>query len=119
MHLRRNAIRRSGRLDPLLDVVRALARPELDDAKVSKTVLVKRIFLDDGFDFSPALAHGEDDPAHPRYLSTRDEEIPGGVILLQEPDVRGHVRVDLAEVGLIGELDDEHRRRACIKRRAT
>src|SRR5262249_18462803 len=65
----------SGRLDPLLNVVRALARAELDDAKVGEAVHVKRVFLDDGFDFPPALAHGEDDAAIARDLSARNEEI--------------------------------------------
>jgi hypothetical protein len=104
-------------LDPFLNVVRPLAGSELDDAKVSETVLVKRIFLDDGFDILPTLAHGQDDPAISRYLSTRDEEIAGGVVLLQEPDVRGHVRVNFSEVGLVGKFDDELVDLACIRPR--
>jgi hypothetical protein len=36
------------------------------------------------------------------------EKIAGSVIFLQEPDVRAHVRVDLAQVGLVDEFDDEH-----------
>src|SRR5258705_9669410 len=59
---------RSGRLDSFLNVVRSLTDPELDDAKVSEIVVVERIFLEDGLDFRPTLAHGQDDPAISRYL---------------------------------------------------
>ena len=62
--------------NPFLDVVRALAGAELDDPEVGETVHVKRILLDDGFDVPPALADGQDDPAVPRYLSTRDQKAP-------------------------------------------
>jgi hypothetical protein len=92
-----------------------LAGSELDDAKVSEIVFVKRIFLDDGFDIPPTLAHGQDDPAISRYFSTRDEEIAGRVVLPQESDVRSHVRVNFPEVGLVGKFDDEHGDPACIK----
>jgi hypothetical protein len=95
-------------LDPLLNVLSTLTRAELDDAKFGETVLVKRIFPDDRFDLAPTLANGEDDPAIARNLAARDEEITGSVVLLQEPDVRGHVRVDFREVGLVDEFDDEH-----------
>jgi hypothetical protein len=37
------------------------------------------------------------------------------VVLLQEPDMRGHVRVNFPNVGLVDKLDDEHRDPACIK----
>jgi hypothetical protein len=37
----------SGVRDPLRDVVRALAGPELDDAKVRQAVLVERVLADD------------------------------------------------------------------------
>jgi hypothetical protein len=102
------AVCRSVLLDPFLNVVRALAGSELDDPKVGEAVLAKRIFLDDGFDLPSADADGQDDPAISRYLSTRDEKIAGSVVLLQENDVRGHVRVDFGEVGLVGKFDDEH-----------
>lgn len=49
--------------DPLRDVVRPLAGAELDDAEARETVLVKRVFADDGFDLLPALADRQDDPA--------------------------------------------------------
>jgi hypothetical protein len=106
-------------LDPLLNVERSLAGAELDDPKVRKPVLEKWIFLDDGFDLQSILANGQDDPAISRYLSTRDQEIAGGVVLLQENDVRGHVRVNFGEVGLVGKLDDEHSRSAWINHTAS
>jgi hypothetical protein len=61
-----------------------LAGSELNDPKVGEIVLVKRIFLDDGFDVLPALADGQNDPAIARYLSARDQEVTGRVVLLQE-----------------------------------
>ncbi len=88
----------------------ALARSELNDAKIREAMRVKRVFLDDGLDLLPILAHGQDDPSVPRDFSARDEEMSGSVILVQKRDVRGHVRVDLGEVDLVRELDDEHRR---------
>jgi hypothetical protein len=95
--------------DPFLNVVRALAGTELDDPEVSEVVLVKRIFPDDGFDLLSTIANGHDDPAISRDLSTRDQEIPGSIILLQEHDVRGHVGVNFCELGLVDKFDDEHR----------
>src|SRR5438132_12684356 len=106
---------RSRRLDTVLNIVRLLAGPELDDAKVCETVEVEGIFLDDGFDLLPIPAHSQDDPTLSWYLSARDEEIAGGVVLLQETDVRSHVHVDLLEAGLVNELDDEHRRQPASK----
>jgi hypothetical protein len=79
---------RSTALDPLRNVVRPLACPELDDAKVGEPVLVKRVFSNDGFDLLPALADRQDDPAVSRYFPGGNEKIAGGVVLLQEPDVR-------------------------------
>jgi len=43
-------------VDPLLNIVRALAGAELDDAEVGEAVRVKRIFLDDRLDLLPAFA---------------------------------------------------------------
>jgi hypothetical protein len=60
----------------------------------------------------PRPADGQDDPAISLYFSTRDQEIAGGVVLLQENDARGHVRVNFGEVRLVGKLDDEHSRSA-------
>ena len=96
--------------DSFREIVCTLARSELNDAKIREAVRVKRVFLDDGLDLLPILAHGQDDPSVPRDLSARDEEISGSVILVQKRDVRGHVRVDFGEVNLVRELDDEHRR---------
>jgi hypothetical protein len=48
-----------------------------------------------------------------RDLAARYQEIAGGVVPLEEGDVRGHVLVDLGEVGLVDELDDEHDRLVC------
>jgi hypothetical protein len=47
---------------------------------------------------SARSADSQDDPAISRYLSTRDQEVAGTVILLQERDVSGHVRVNFGEV---------------------
>jgi hypothetical protein len=101
--------------DPFLNVVRALAGSELDDPKVGEAVLVKRIFLDEGFDLPSAGADGQDDPAVSRDLPTRDQKIAGSIVLLQENDMRGHVRVDFGEGDLVGKFDDEHGRSACLK----
>jgi hypothetical protein len=98
-----------------LNVVGSLTGPELDDAKVSETVFVKRIFPDDGFDFPSTLAHGQDDPAVSRDFSTRDEEVAGSVVFPQETDVSGHVHINLAEVALVREFDDEHSDRVCMR----
>src|SRR6266705_278715 len=64
---------RSGPLNPFLNVVGALTGSELDDPKVREAVLVKRIFLDDGFDLPSTLADGQDDPAISWYLSARGQ----------------------------------------------
>ena len=96
------------RVDPLLNVVGALARSELDDAKVGEPAGNERIVLNDRLDLLPALADREDDPAISRDLSARHEKIAGGILLIEEGDVRGHVLVDFCEVGLVNELDDEH-----------
>jgi hypothetical protein len=100
--------RRSVPLEPFLNVVRALTGSELDDPKVCEAVHVKRIFGDDRFYLAATLPDRQDDPAVSRYLSTGDEEIAGSVILLQEVDVRGHVRVNFGEVRLVDKFDDEH-----------
>src|SRR5450631_3087159 len=96
--------------DSFREIVCTLARSELNDAKIREAVRVKRVFLHDGLDLLPILAHGQDDPSVPRDFSARDEEMSGSVILVQKRDVRGHVRVDFGEVDLVRELDDEHRR---------
>jgi hypothetical protein len=83
--------------DPLLDIVSALAGAELDDPEVGETMRMERIFLDNRFDVLTTLADRQDNPAISRDLSTRDQEIAGSVILLQEDDVRGHPRVDFGE----------------------
>src|SRR5947208_3811336 len=98
------------RLDALLNILGLLAGPELDDAEISQPVLAEGIFPDYGFDLLQVLAHRQDDPAFPRYLSPRDEEVAGRIILVQEADVRPHVCVDVLEAGLVDELDDEHGR---------
>jgi hypothetical protein len=41
--------------------------------------------------------------------------VSGGVVLFQEPDVSGHVRINGGEIGLVDKFDDEHGRPACIK----
>jgi hypothetical protein len=104
-------------LDPFLNVIRALAGAELDDPKIGETMLVKWIFLDDDFDLPPARADSQYDPAISRYLSTRDQEIAGSIVLLQEKDMGGHVRVNVGEGDLVGKFDNKHGRSACMKHR--
>lgn len=101
-------------VDPLLNVVSALARSEFDDPKVREIVLVKGILLDDGFDLPTTLADGQNDSAISRYFPARDQEIAGSVVLLQEQDMRGHVRVNFGEIRLIDQLNDEHSRPTCM-----
>jgi hypothetical protein len=108
VRLTQRSARLHGSTDQLLNVVRALTCSKLDNAKIGETELVKRVFLDDGLDLFPALAHSEDDASIPRYLSSRDQEIARGIILFQKGDVRAHVGVDLGEARFVGELDDEH-----------
>lgn len=95
-------------LDACLNIVGALARSELDDAKVGETVDVERIFGDDGLNLRAAVGDGEDDAAVTRDLPAGDEEIAGSVVLLKKPDVRPHLRVDPREVGFVDEFDHKH-----------
>jgi hypothetical protein len=95
-------------MDPCLDVVCALARSKLNDAKVGEPALVERVLTDDAFDVLSALAHCHDDSTISWYLSARDQKIAGSVVFLQENDMRGHARVDLSEADLVREFDDEH-----------
>src|SRR5439155_11060406 len=101
--------------DPFLDVAGLLARAKLDDASVGEAARAEGILPDDGFDLPPALAHRHDDSAVARDLAARDEKVACGVVLLQEPDMRRHVGVDLVERGFVDHLDDEHRARASPK----
>src|SRR5437868_7564453 len=101
----------SRRRDALLNILGLLAGPELDDAEMSQPVLAEGIFPDYGLDLLQVLAHRQDDPAFPRYLSPRDEEVAGRIILVQEADVRPHVCVDVLEAGLVDELDDRSEER--------
>ena len=96
------------RVDAFLNVVRALARAELDDAEVGEAVRVERIFTDDSVDLFAALANRQDDAAVTRDFSSRDDKVPRRVILLQELHVRRHVRVDFCKFSFVNELDDEH-----------
>ena len=84
-------------VNPLRKVIGALARSELNDAKVGQPVPVKRILLDDGLDVLPVPTRRHDDSAVSRDLPARDHEIAGRVVLLQECDVRLHVRIDFRE----------------------
>src|SRR5688572_7018349 len=95
-------------VDPLLNVVRALAGAELDNAKIGETVDVEGILADDFFDLPSILPHRQNDSARPRNLPARDEEVACRVVLLQESHVRRHLRVDLGQVSLVGQFDDEH-----------
>ena len=54
--------------------------------------------LHDRLDLVAALADRENDAAVARNLAPRDEERPGGVVLLQERHMRAHLRVDLRRV---------------------
>src|SRR6185369_808551 len=106
---------RSRGLYAILYVVRLLAGPELDDAEVREAVLVEGVFLNDGFDLLPGFADCQDDASVAGYLSAGDEKIAGRVVLLEETDVRGHVRVNFLEGGFVDELDDEHNRQPAAK----
>jgi hypothetical protein len=53
---RRRRVRLLFLVEPFLDIVGALAGPELDDAEVGEAVRAERILLDDGLDLLPALA---------------------------------------------------------------
>jgi PadR family transcriptional regulator PadR len=97
-------------LDSFLNILRSLARAKLDDAKVGEAALDEGIFADDRFDLLQTLADRDDDSTVSRNLSTRDQEVAGSVVVLQEGDVRGHIRVDFSEMGLVNELDDIHGR---------
>ena len=74
----------------------------------SEPVLVERILLDQRFDLLSALADGQDDPAVARNLPAGDQERAVRVVLLEELDVRGHVRIDILQVAFVCELYDEH-----------
>ena len=102
-------------LNPLLNILGALAGPEFDDPEIGETMDEERIFLDNRFDLLPTIADGQDNSSISRDFSTGDQEIAGGVILFQESDMRGHVCVDVGEVGLVCELYDEHDSSACTK----
>ena len=92
---------KSSSLDAFLDVVGTLAGAEFDDPEFGQAVLDERILLDDAFDLLTVPANRQDDSPIARNLPPRDEEIPGRVILLQEPDVRGHPRVYFLEWNLV------------------
>src|SRR5207245_9732772 len=91
-----SAIRKLLLLDPLRDVVRALARAKLDDAKIGEPALVERIFTDDRFDLLSVPAHRQNDSTIPRALPARDQGIAGSVTFMQSSDVRRHTVVDFA-----------------------
>jgi hypothetical protein len=59
-----------------LNIVGALARSELDDAKVGKAVYVERIFGDDGLDARAAIRDGENDAAVTRNLPPGERKLP-------------------------------------------
>src|SRR5215471_4763429 len=94
--------------DPRRNVVRALAGSKLDDANLGETFLAEGVLAGDRFDFFAAPADGENDAAVARDLPARHQEVAGGVVLLQEADVRRHVGVDCGEVRFVDQLDDEH-----------
>ena len=74
----------SARVYALLNVLGTLAGAKLDDPQVGETVLAERILSDDGFDLSSARTDGQDDSAVARDLAARDQEMPGGIVFLQE-----------------------------------
>jgi hypothetical protein len=87
--------------DSLWDVVRSLARAKLQNPKICEAARVKRIFLHDRLDLFSALRDRQDDAAVSRDLSSRNDEYAGSVVLVQERDVRGHVRVDVSKIGFV------------------
>src|SRR4051812_45589642 len=90
------------------DVVGPLAGAKLGDADVGEAACVERVLVDNGLNLLFVPADSEDDAAITRNLPARHQEVAGGVILLQEPDVRAHVRVDLRQVNLVDQFDHEH-----------
>src|SRR5687767_4996110 len=87
--------------EPLGEVLRALAGAKLDDPKLRQPERVKRVFGDDGLDLGAAARHRHDDAAVARDLPARDDEMARGIVLVQEGDVRRHVRIDLVEASLV------------------
>jgi len=69
---------------------------------------MKRILLDDGLDLVAAVADADDDSTISWNLPAGDEEVTGGVVLVEELDVGRHVRIDFRERGGVFQFDDEH-----------
>ena len=92
----------------LLNVIGALASSELDHPEVSQPLFAERILRRYPFDLLTALPDCQDDPAIPRNLSARHDEMARRVVLAQERHVRLHLRVDLLEGGFVGKFDDKH-----------
>ena len=103
--------------DPLRHVIGPLTRPELDDPEIRPALSVERILFYDGLDLWPALPYCQNDAAVSWNFPSGDEEIAGGIMSLEEDDVRGHVPVDLVEVGLVGQFDQEHMVRKLVRMR--
>jgi hypothetical protein len=87
-------------VDPVLDILSLLARPELDNAEVGQPPGAERVLPDDR-DLLPALADCEDHSAVTRDLSSRHQEVAGGIVLLQEADMGGNARVDFSETRFV------------------
>src|SRR5690606_26550543 len=94
--------------DELAHVLGALTRAKLDDSKVGEIALDERVLHDDRLYLLLVISDRKDDAAHARDLAARNQEVAGGVVLVQERHVRAHVRIDLSKVRLVDELDDEH-----------
>src|SRR4029450_6968294 len=94
--------------DSHLNVVCLLTCAKLDDAKVREAPLNERILAGERVDLLSILSDRDDDAPISRNLPPRDEEMAGGVVLLQEDHVRLHRRVDFSKRGLVDELDDKH-----------
>src|SRR3954462_13136202 len=86
------------RLDAMLNVLRELARAELDNAVLGKAAANEWIFRDYRLDALATRADGNDDAAVPGYLAARHQEVAGRVVGVEKFDVRAHVRVDFGQV---------------------
>jgi hypothetical protein len=104
-----DATRASGFRDSGRDVVGALAGPELDDANLGQPQAAERILRHDGLDPLARVGHGHDDSARPRDLPAGNQEVSRSIVFVEKRNVGAHLRVDLRERRLVGELDDEHR----------
>src|SRR5260221_12523523 len=83
------------------DVLGALARAELDHARVGEPFPAERNLRDDCLDLLPAVRDRDDDAAVARDLAAGDDEVSRRVVLLEEPPMGRHAPVDLVDRRLL------------------